>query len=384
MVLDDATNNARDNWVDDSSPSADSDSYSSSPSNPLLSTYRIDLDKLPQPFRFTSAASQQRAIGSSLEKSLVRFSKEIRRPLSRDEAAAICELECKSLRTTSYGMPIFTALGAARCYQTAATFRFPLYQPNPAAFQPESFFGIVRGSAARICWHALRAGFYCSVGGLAGTFFIVAPYAASVASATFIVDPRLRQFNKDILQARKDKRDEIIRMTGAQKTAAPQQDQAQYPSMGGGGTRRDQDDDMSPTASDYSFSGDGYSATDTGTMSDSQSRANEEQRSYQSQSFDSPSSDSSTSNNSTAGGSAWDRIRAQAASNNPPSGSQREATWSKVRGNGNKATRDNRTTSDSSDSFSFSNAEEDRALAKSEAQKEFDARIERERRGKNF
>jgi hypothetical protein len=36
------------------------------------------------------------------------------------------------------------------------------------------------------------------------------------------------------------------------------------------------------------------------------------------------------------------------------------------------------------DSYSFSNSDEERQLAKTEAQKEFDARIERERQGRDF
>jgi hypothetical protein len=40
--------------------------------------------------------------------------------------------------------------------------------------------------------------------------------------------------------------------------------------------------------------------------------------------------------------------------------------------------------SEGEDSFSFSQGEEDKQLAKTEAQKEFDARLERERSGKDF
>jgi hypothetical protein len=36
------------------------------------------------------------------------------------------------------------------------------------------------------------------------------------------------------------------------------------------------------------------------------------------------------------------------------------------------------------DSFAFSTTEEDRQLARAEAQKKFDARVERERQGKDF
>jgi hypothetical protein len=69
-------------------------------------------------------------------------------------------------------------------------------------------------------------------------------------------------------------------------------------------------------------------------------------------------------------GSSWERLRQQAATRSGPSaGGQRTA-----RGQA----------SSEEDSFSFSQGDEDRQLAKAEAQKEFDARLERERSGKDF
>lgn len=136
--------------------------------------------------------------------------------------------------------------------------------------------------------------------------------------------------------------------------------------------KRTQDDDMSPTSSDYTFSDDSPTA-ESGATSGSQSH-----------SFDSSSSNSAASNSDAGGGSAWDRIRAHATGSSNPASTQCESAWSRTRGSGSEVKRESKTDSTVGDSFSFSDAEEERQLAKSEAQKEFDARIERERNGKDF
>lgn len=71
------------------------------------------------------------------------------------------------------------------------------------------------------------------------------------------------------------------------------------------------------------------------------------------------------------GGSAWERLRQQAANGGTGAGSgaQRRSRGQEEQGG---------------DAFSFSSSEEDKQTAKYEAQKDFDARIEQERSGKNF
>lgn len=70
------------------------------------------------------------------------------------------------------------------------------------------------------------------------------------------------------------------------------------------------------------------------------------------------------------GGSSWERLRQKAASGTPSiSGTPRRSQVDSSPGD---------------DSFSFSQGDEDKQLAKSEAQKDFDARLERERTGRDF
>ena len=93
------------------------------------------------------------------------------------------------------------------------------------------------------------------------------------------------------------------------------------------------------------------------------------------------SSSSSSSSSSAEGGSVWERIRNQNASG---AASSPTTTREYGGGRGAAAGRGKGEKVDGGESFSFSSAEEERQLAKDEAQKDFDARIERERQGGDF
>lgn len=86
------------------------------------------------------------------------------------------------------------------------------------------------------------------------------------------------------------------------------------------------------------------------------------------------------------GGSAWDRVRQQ-AQYQPRRGSQQQQqqpqqSWQAPQATGGWASEDDASPQRGPrDSYSFSNADEERAVAKGQAQREFDQLLERERRG---
>ena len=150
------------------------------------------------------------------------------------------------------------------------------------------------------------------------------------------------------------------------------------------------DDDMSPQAGNYS-------QTDTGVSSESQMRTQKpysrwdstdssqssfgvDKVSSQPHSFGGEYDDASpttkpASEPSRRGGSAWDRLRQQAVEGKSQSS---QSASNRFSSDGRGTEREQR------DSFTFSTVEEDRQLARAEAQKEFDARVEKERQGKDF
>jgi hypothetical protein len=79
----------------------------------------------------------------------------------------------------------------------------------------------------------------------------------------------------------------------------------------------------------------------------------------------------STQSSTASGGSAWDRVRAQARNSSP---TRRSAA-------GTPATTQTGQDTSSQESFSYTREDEERSIAKSQAQKNFDEMLERERRG---
>lgn len=96
---------------------------------------------------------------------------------------------------------------------------------------------------------------------------------------------------------------------------------------------------------------------------------------------------SSAQNNANSGGSAWDRIRQQSQQPQRRQQQQQQRQWGQQQqqqqqssewGNIDDA---NPQRHSASENYSFSAADEERATAKTQAQKEFDALVERERYG---
>lgn len=150
-------------------------------------------------------------------------------------------------------------------------------------------------------------------------------------------------------------------------------------------------DDASPTGG--AFNVEMAAASDTEMMTDDQMRSHEtrqrpERRASPTENtagtFDMnkvapqqpKSAQQASGSSSTTGGSAWERLRQQASQNASTTPSSRQPQ-TRVQG-------EQREGSTLGDSFSFSESDEERQLARSEAQREFDARMDREREGKDF
>jgi hypothetical protein len=82
-----------------------------------------------------------------------------------------------------------------------------------------------------------------------------------------------------------------------------------------------------------------------------------------------------------AQGSAWERLRRGEKPESSSSTGSNQSAWQRAQNETQKEQRQGLTTGDS---FAFSKSEEERSYAKEEAQKEFDSRVERERRGGEF
>lgn len=365
------------------------------------------------------------------------MSETIRRPLTESEQTAIAYYTAKGFAISSYGPTIGIGAGIYRAYATRAQFRWPMYgkviSDAPAEGEVQKGFwdgqkmraggkeilqGVSSQAKANIL-HVSRGLAYVLIGWYFAPLF-VSSYAATVSAVGEIRDPRLQESNRGVREAvlrnqkeRKERSGEIVKQADAKRegrmpTFPRERDQGR--GRRGGGAEVD---DASPTGGAMmedlgideeqgrlSGAGDMGGVLNDGQMSTAEVKARPqpgrsptsnragtfqmEKVERQPKDFGSDFDDASPTGGSGAmdggdggGGSVWERIRQQSASE--PSDSNTG------RGRGMRgAQQEQQDGSTTGDSFSFSNSEEERSYARDEAQKEFDERVEKERRGGDF
>ena len=371
---------------------------------------------LPKPLLMTSSHGVAQAYEKAIHDLVQASSKVLQRPLTQEEADAIAFHYAAGMRISSYGMPLGAVLGALQFRRGMRTFRFPFRTPfkEGSRFSPDQF-GPLRGAQARTSWHFLRLGAYLAFGSYLGRYIAISFALTSVMSA-HNKDPRLKQYreaaqkrSREMRQQRGEaatqqrstmeeaqragQKGESLEMWRMRKRA--EVEEARRRQASGGAV-----DDMSPTGGAFEeetrMQTDGFVRDDwQAPQSDNTTQPWQDRTSNTGSAPTNPSSatsrpqrpanSSSQQSSSTPkqSGSAWDRLRQGAMSNSTGSTSSSQSSSRAARSNTSRSSQSNSSTSDS-DSFSFSQGYEDKQLAKSEAQKEFDARIEREREGKDF
>lgn len=441
MVLENASASSEADFSE-SQPASDIDPYSSSnppytATNPGGTSYVpvnasgsnqifVNLNQLPRRWSLIGEKQHPQFLIDGIQDSCRFANNVLRRPVNQQEADAFAYHFAHSLRIGSYGTPIGVTLGTIQSWRKRQSYRFPGWTPftEGGRFSAD-VFGPLRGQMARTAWQSLRLSAYWIVGATLGQIFF-GSYALSVSLAGRTRDPRLKDFTQALQQrVREGATTESLRRPQdesgtTQSETFEQMRQRRQVQQAGTRSRQQQqqqrskstDDDMSPTGGAF---GNDYTnvSSDTGLMSDEQMRQQEigqradagssatantdttfdmnkaapqrpsAGRQSANQGNDRGASDQSPSSRQSGGGSAWDRLRQGAAAGgqgqsgdrrSPPAGSGMPA---RVQG-------EQRSGSTMGDSFSFSESDEERQLAKSEAQKEFDKRIEREREGRDF
>lgn len=365
MVLEEASSSSADApFAPEPTPFSDADPYSTNPSS--TRTLRIDIDHYPSaPPILGSLLGHTRArLESTVNRGIAAQSQLLRRPPTQDEAEALAYNLCYSDAAIFYGGAAGLLFALFLMRRGRAVFRFPFVTPSPEWFNPNKL-GPLNGDRAKIGWHVLRFTAY-STGGYALGSLLGSSYAAVHFAKNLKNDPRLKEFGQAMEEYSRRRQGGVSQQQRPVPQPRPMQEQKQGR----------WDDDMSPQASNYG-------SGDTGVLSDDQMQSQERGQGTVPRWGPAESSGGSYDEPSPTAGapgeSSWDRIRREASSGGSPQSSggrwspQQQATPSNQ---GDGSTR--------SDSFSFSSSEEDRQLARSEAQKEFDARVERERQGKDF
>lgn len=281
----------------------------------------------------------------------------------------------KLLITMTYSSPLAIASTAGFEKATRSKYGFPFYTPKPAKFNPQKFPGLPEGKASFWAWHGTRTLAWYAASKLA-IGLVATSYAISVYSANSGTDNRLEAYRREVAR-----RAGITPRSGQQGTV-PRGPPVQPPQQFSQPKWEEPASATAPvewTSSEQNEKGRSTTPVPTSWSATQNSQPGREDSSNQeSYVFDDASpvapseqSSSSSQNSSQQGGSAWDRIRgqAQAARNQPGS-------WAKKR-------QDEMTSRGAQDgtSYNYSTADEEKAYAKDQAQKEFDEMLERERRG---
>ena len=389
MVLEEATSSSPESpFVPEATPSSDLDPYSAS--SPADAVLRIDISDYPQPIPIFGplVGHTKSQLAELVNRGIAGASQLLKRPPTQEEASALAYYICRGESAISYGQALGFGFGTYLWHKGRGNFRFPFFTPDRGWFDPFKF-GPLKGQLARATWQAIRFNIYA----LSGFFFggLLARSASSVYFASAVQrDERMKELRAAMLEFAQRQRGRLPR----------EQRQAAQPQPVARSKQQNWDDDLSPQAGNYT-------QADTGALSDSQMRAQESrQRPYsrwdstdtgessvsvdkvtsQPRSFGSESDDASptsrpASESSRSGESAWDRIRRQAAEGSSQSSQPASNRFPSDRRGVQEEQRDRST---SGESFTFSAIDEERQLARAEARKEFDARVDRERQGKDF
>ncbi|PNS18445.1 hypothetical protein CAC42_6262 [Sphaceloma murrayae] len=402
MVLEGATSSGGDDGFSEPSnsnfDSASGDAQETS--TQITEQWRIDLASLPKPIGpFGLASWDTPARIELLKRSLAESRNVIGRPFTQDEVDALAFKFAKSIAVASCAYPTGLLAGALWAYKGRETFKFPFYSPGGKEWFDPNKFSFLKGQQARAAWHGLR---FTAYGGVA--FLLSGFFWGSMASTTdiagTITDPRLKDFREALKAKMREKQGDMSQTKPAQRssvdTAEGRMDsQAAKASNIWERARQDRqrkqqrtassdDDDMSPTGGailDDVAPPDGAD----GLLSDDQLRMNERRDQYTSRAAERDSKPPPPSpqpkprqqqaqppqerrESAVQTGGVWERLRREAASkvaDGSMSGEQRQG-------------------STTGDSFAFSRGDEERQLAQDEAQRDFDARVERERQGGDF
>jgi hypothetical protein len=425
-------------------PTSDADPYSSptaySISNPPPLPAHIDIATLPHalPFFGPLTGYTNSNLQHIIQNRYVYTSQAIGRSLSEKEMTALAYHTAKGHAIASYGPTIGLSAGLYRTWATRNEFRWPFYgklmsEEAGTGFwdgvamrvgEKEILQGVSTQSKATIL-HVLRGTAYVSLG-ILFVPMIVSAYGATVSAVGEIKDERLHAVTEELrMVANKEMRERRASMqerrgdpTGQGKKSAGEVWRERRERLEGKSSPKSlpDDDDMSPTGG--AMMDDGGVAEEQGrlsgagemggVLSDTQMRTQEvraqpekgksptenrastfqmEKVSRQPKTFDDDYDDASPTGGRGAmdddgaggfgGGSVWERIRQQQASSGSSATTQSRGRRGGIR-------QEQQEGSTTGDSFSFSRSEEERNYAKDEAQREFDERVEKERRGGDF
>ena len=331
------------------------------------------------------------------------------RRVTQEEAEGITFYGSRRIMTMYAGQISAIGLGVGSAYWGRKDMKFPFMKPKPLERYdsfPMRVMPILKGQAARYMWHITRGNVYIVL-----WLFLTNPFFRSIADTRMTVGLYADRRTHGLTQAIKGKFDRLRSNRASEAAAIFQSGQAQQ-------QKTLPQDGASPAAFDDSQSYGGQSDyagdetftdgnTDTGLISETAMQGQQPQQSSpnswsRAQSRGSRGSSQQMGQQDKSSSSFFFDDASPTAGNDPEMGTSRPlskqqsgSAWARLRrgdvdgqsGSSQSAPNDRSSYSNQSpdfetrsDSFSFSKGEEERRLAKNQAQKDFDTMLDRERR----
>ncbi|KAI9715713.1 MAG: hypothetical protein M1828_000728 [Chrysothrix sp. TS-e1954] len=352
----------------------------------------------PIPLLSQSRAWNDEHIVRTACKNAAALSQLAQRRLTRPEWEAVTFHCAKMNAIASYGFPLGASLAWWRCYSMRAKWTFPFYTPKMegvhegGTFNPRTFAnGLLTGRWAELQWQSLRFMSYGFLGGVLGSLLFVS-YGNMSAAGGQMVDDRMGDLMSFVKEEAQKTRDDMM----GQRNQKGEQRQRRYPVRESDKERIEEEDEQQrePDLQGLARRADERRQMEARDAPKSVEYGAGAGGLYDEDGVDdaSPSVGTRPSQPPASDANAWQRIRQDRSRQprQPPSYQpaqqspqpERNAWMERRRESASSPQQPGAGTRE--DSFSFSSSEQDKQLAKEEAQKAFDARVERERQGRDF
>ncbi|KAK1759523.1 hypothetical protein QBC47DRAFT_372264 [Echria macrotheca] len=314
----------------------------------------------------------------SIANMLDMYERSAQRHLTTDEIEALAQ-HTHSFEVSKAWFDAAGTTAGVYLWSTGRKGAYPIpFRKVPADFDNQVFGGKrvpmqLRGRSAFLMWNAARLGFCVLVARMttsmvSGAF--VLPKAALAAKA----DPRLKGLFEDVRQRQQQqhRRGPGQAPFGA-RTGQPTQSVSSAPPPPPAVVSSGYSDASPTYTSDTSPS---YSGT-------SQDEGWQDNAGFEESKAETSAPVAGSAPTNQTSGSAWDRLRKSAGVTSGGAGQgeqRRQSSWEERRQRAQKGSSGGGS-DQSLDSYAYSQSDEERALAKEQAQREFDAMLERERRG---
>ncbi|KAK0628961.1 hypothetical protein B0T17DRAFT_524227 [Bombardia bombarda] len=296
-------------------------------------------------------------------------------------------------RTMAYSDPLTAGIAIYYERRGRASFKFPFYTPKAATFNPERFpigpSAWRTGPAARAAWHGTRAAAYATVIYI-GVHTVMRVWGDFTMFTSMAQDKRLAKWREAVKhnpnlpqnQHQPAGRPQPTRRSRSQpqpyQQQQDQQEQQQY-----GQQYEQQEEQSSPPQRTRTWRPQPTPAPSPPSPSEVVAPQDDDSFLFDDASPVAPAVARQTGESSTSG-SVWDRIRqGSRAGANAGSTTQGDKTTTTAPRGWAARRQQAAQEAQQTDDYVYSREAQDKATAKDQAQREFDAMLERERRGSN-